>query len=83
MATIKGLYHSYTSTSQSYSTARSITDSMDTFNKPLVAIKPDIAAEPVAEPVDVTTVVKCYTGSTAFLYYTGSTTPPYIANYRQ
>ena len=56
---------------------------MDTFNEPLAAAKPDIAAEPAAEPADATTVAKCYTGSTAFLCYTGSTTPPRIANYRQ
>ena len=82
-ATTRGLYHSYTSTSQSYSTARSITNGIDAFNEPLIAAKPDIAAEPAAEPVDATTVAKCYTGSTAFLCYTGSTMPPCIANYRR
>ena len=83
MAAIKGLYHSYISTSQSYSTTRSITDSIDAFNKPLAATKPDIAAEPAVKPADAITVAKCYTGSTAFLCYTGSTVSPRIANYRR
>ena len=79
----RGIYHSYTSTSQSYSTVRSITNGINTFNKPFVAVKLDIVAKLAVELVDAIIVAKCYTGNTAFLCYTGSTTPPYIANYCQ
>src|SRR6266446_2374816 len=69
MAATRGLYHSYTITSQSYST-RSITNGINAFNKPDAAAEPDTAAEPAAEPADATTVAECYTGSTAFFYIT-------------
>ena len=74
MAMTRGLYHSYISTSQFYSTARSIIDGMDVFDEPLAAVKLDIVAKPAVKPVDVITVAKCYIDST---------TPLCIANYRQ
>ncbi len=83
MAATRGLYYSYISTSQSYSTAKSITNGIDIFNKPLVAAKLDTTAELAVKPIDAIIVAKCYKESTAFLYYTGSTASPHIANYRQ
>jgi hypothetical protein len=68
-AATRGLYHGYTVTSQSYST-RSITNSIDAFNKPDAAVELDTAAEPAAEPADAITVAECYIGSTAFFYIT-------------
>ena len=82
-AVIRGLYYSYISTSQSYLTARSITDGINTFNKLLVAAELDIVVKLAAELADTIIITKCYIGSTAFLCYTGSTAPSFIANYRQ
>ena len=81
-AAIRGLYYSYTSTSQSYLIVRSITNGMGAFNELLITVELNIAVEPAAEPADAIIIIKYYTGSTAFLCYTGSTVPPYIANYR-
>ena len=83
MVITKGLYHSYTSISQFYSTVKSIINSIDTFNKLFVVIKLDITAKLAAELVDAIIVAKCYIGSIAFLCYTGNITPPRIANYHQ
>ena len=71
---MRGLYYSYIITSQSYLTARSIINSINALNEPHVAAKLDTAVELAVELIGATTVTKCYTGSTAFLY---------IANHRQ
>ena len=64
MAT-RGLYHSYTITSQFYST-RSIISAINTFNKLDAAAELDIVAELATELVDAIIVAECYTGSTTF-----------------
>ena len=67
-AVMRGLYYSYTITSQSYLTARSIINGINALDEPHAAVEPDTAAEPAAELAGTTTVAECYTGSTAFLY---------------
>ena len=62
MATRRGLYYSYTITSQSYSAVRLISSS-NGFNKP------DAAVEPV-ELVDAIIGAECYTGGNASFYIT-------------
>jgi hypothetical protein len=65
-AVIRGLYYSYTITSQSYLTARSIINSINALNKPYIAAEPDTVVELVVELVGATTVVEYYIGSTTF-----------------
>ena len=69
----RGLYYSYTITSQSYSSARPISGS-NGLNEPDAAVKPadaavnaaaDAAADAAAEPADATTDAEYYTGSDA------------------
>jgi hypothetical protein len=55
MAVIRGLYYSYTITSQSYLTVRS--NGINAFNEPDIVVEPNTAVELVAE---------YYIGSTAF-----------------
>ena len=62
---MRGLYHSYTITSQYYLT-RSIISAINTFNKLDVVVELNIAAEPAIELVDAIIVAECYIGSTAF-----------------
>jgi hypothetical protein len=69
-AVIKGLYYSYTITSQSYLTARSIINSINTLDELYIAAEPDTAVKLIAEPVGAITVTEYYIGSTAFFYIT-------------
>ena len=66
---MRGLYYSYTITSQSYSAAKS--NSINAFNKLNTAAQPDTAAELIntaaesaAELADTIIVIEYYTGST-------------------
>ena len=70
IAVIRGLYYSYTITSQSYLTVRSIINSINALDELYTAAELDIAAELAAELAGTTIVTKYYTGSTAFLYIT-------------
>jgi hypothetical protein len=63
------LYYSYIITSQSY-LIRSITNSINAFNKQDIVVELDIVAEPAIELVDVIIVAEYYIGSTTFFYIT-------------
>jgi len=66
----RGLYHSYIITSQSYLIIRSITNSINTFNKLNIVVELDIVVELAIELVDAIIVAECYIGSTTFFYIT-------------
>ena len=69
-AATRGLYHSYTITSQSYLTIRSIINAINAFDELDAAAELDTTVEPAAEPADATIVAECYIGSTAFFCIT-------------
>ena len=69
MAVIRGLYYSYIVTSQSY-LIRSITNSINAFNKLDIVIELNIVVELAIKLVDAIIVIKRYIGSTTFFYIT-------------
>jgi len=69
MAVTRGLYYSYTITSQSYLT-RSIINAINAFNELDAIAELYTIVEPATELVDAIIVAECYIGSTDFFCIT-------------